>query len=157
MTTPACYAFNFSLLGLFEEVYIYLILQAAPRESRLPPGSMQSLARRDKSHFPLFFTQVTTILTQPHSSSFVGFLLNHCSFWYSNAGLLLLSSTWFLSFSYSLGSLIPCPLFALAPPNIRTKLDLNWSSGSIMAGRLSTNGIISQDGGFGGGRRKLLL
>lgn len=59
MTSPACYAFNFSHLGLFEEVYIYLIPQAAPREKQAAPGFRHAACtpwpERDRTHFPLFF------------------------------------------------------------------------------------------------------
>lgn len=95
MTTPACYAFNFSHLGLFEDVYIYLIpKQPRGGESRRLSCSrhaccLHSLAGRDKIHFPLFFTQVTTFLTQPHIPSFVMFLFE---------SLLLLVPKYWISF-----------------------------------------------------------
>lgn len=74
MTPPACYAFNFLHLGLFEDVPIYLISKQPKGKqaaARLHTRRLRSLARRGKIHFPLFIIQVTTFLTQLHIPSSV--------------------------------------------------------------------------------------
>lgn len=151
MTTPACYAFNFSHLGLFEEVYIYLIPQAAPRESRLPPGFRHAACTPWPERTGL------TSLCFSHKS--LWFWLSHGSFviLLLESLLPLIPKCWVifvcLFVFYSLESLTPCPFYL---PQ-RVKPNINWSSGSATADFISTIVLVSQGWGIEGGRKEAVI
>lgn len=145
MTTPVCYAFNFLHLGLFEDVYIYLIPQTAPGESRLPLGSVHTVCTHGPegarfaslclSHTSLCFWLSCTPPPLLYSN------LNHCYSRCPNAWLVFFASMFFSLF-FSLESLIPWP-FSILQKKLKT--NINWSSGYVtvlvhMAGGLEEGG-----------------
>lgn len=154
MTTPACYAFNFSHLGLFEEVYIYLIPQAAPRESRLPPGFRHAACTpwpEGTGLTSLCFSDKT--LGSDSATQFLCYTLTWIIAALDIQMLGYFYLTLFSFFFYSLESLRPCPFYL---PQ-RVKPNINGSSGSATADFISSIVLVSQGWGTEGVRKEAVI